>query len=116
MSEHKKHDHKKFDNKQPRPSVSNFNDSDSQDGTEENEKWNPTPEQFAAFQALDAKLCDHNLRMLLSVQRPVSLRELKDSTLHSAGTIEKMMNDWTKSGFVLETKGKYSLNPDFKAA
>jgi len=81
---------------------------------DEEDKWHPTPEQFAAFQAHDAGLCIGNLRLLLSGRFPLSLKELKDSTLHSALTVERQVAAWLQTGYVLENKGKYSLNPAYK--
>lgn len=83
---------------------------------DEEDKWHPTPEQFAAFQANDADLCNGNLRILLSGRYPLTLKELKDSTLHSAQTVDRQVTAWLQSGYILETKGKYSLNPNYKGS
>jgi hypothetical protein len=79
--------------------------------TEEEDKWNPTPEQFAAYQLRDMVLCNGNLRMLLGQRAGLSLRDLKDSSLHTAQTIEAQVNDWVKTGVLTESKGRYSLAP-----
>ena len=79
--------------------------------TEEEDKWNPTPEQFTAYQLRDAALCTGNLRMLLTSRPNQTLKELKDSSLHTAQTIEAQVSEWFKTGVVVESKGRYSLAP-----
>ena len=79
--------------------------------TEEEDKWNPTPEQFTGYQLRDATLCAGNLRMLLGQRGGLSLRDLKDSSLHTAQTIEVQVNEWVKTGVLTESKGRYSLAP-----
>ncbi len=76
---------------------------------EENEKWNPTPEVFEAFLVRDAELCAGNLRMVLASRSPLSLKELKDSTLHSSHVVERQVDTWLQSGILQESKGKYAL-------
>jgi len=76
---------------------------------EEEDKWNPTPEQFAAYQANDAKLASNNLKLLLAGRSGQTLKDLKDSALHTSSTIEAQLSEWVKSGFVVEVKGRYSL-------
>lgn len=79
--------------------------------TEEEDKWNPTPEQFTGYQLRDATLCAGNLRMLLTSRGNQTLRDLKDSSLHTAQTIETQVNEWVKTGVLTESKGRYSLAP-----
>lgn len=83
---------------------------------DEEDKWHPTPEQFDAFKLRDATLCNGNLKLLLSGKYPPSLKELKDSSLHSAQTVEAQITDWVKMGLVVENKGKYSFNPNYKGS
>lgn len=83
--------------------------------TEEEDRWNPTPEQFAGYQLRDATLCAGNLRMLLGARAGQSLKELKDSSLHTAQTIETQVNEWVKAGVVVESKGRFSLAPTVRA-
>jgi hypothetical protein len=110
MSENRKHDHKnRNDRNGPRHDHRN-----EQVELEEEDKWNPTPEQFAAYQLRDTSLCNGNLKMLLGSRPNQTLKELKDSTLHTAGTIEVQLNDWIKTGYVVEVKGRYSLNPSYQ--
>jgi len=109
MSENRKNDHK------------NRNDHKHQHRNEqveleEEDKWNPTPAQFAAYQLRDTSLCNSNLKMLLSSRQSLSLKELKDSTLHTSGTIEAQLNDWVKTGYVVESKGRYSLNTAYQGS
>lgn len=82
-----------------------------QTDTEEEDKWNPTREQFAGYQLRDATLCAGNLRMLLTQRSGLTLRDLKDSSLHTAQTIETQVNEWLKTGVLVESKGRYSLAP-----
>lgn len=83
--------------------------------TEEEDRWDPTPEQFAGYQLRDATLCAGNLRMLLSQRSGLTLRDLKDSSLHTAQTIETQVSEWVKTGVVLESKGRFSLAPVTKS-
>lgn len=79
--------------------------------TEEEDKWSPTPKQFADYQVRDAALCSGNLRQLLGSRPNQTLKELKDSSLHTAQTIEAQINEWFKQGVVTESKGRFSLAP-----
>lgn len=94
-----KHDHKH--ERQPR---------NEQIELEEEDKWNPTPEAFEAFQARDYELALRNVEMIMrSRNTSVTLKELKDSTLHSAGTVERVVDANLAAGFIVENKGRYSL-------
>jgi len=81
------------------------------DVDEENVVWAPTPEGFLAFQKRDQQLASANIRLVLASRAPASLKELKDSTLHSPDVIERVMTSGVADGSILETKGKYSLAP-----
>ena len=81
------------------------------DVDEENVEWSPTPAAFLAFQKRDQQLASTNIRMVLASRSPASLRELKDSTLHSPDVIERVMTSGIADGSILENKGKYSLAP-----
>lgn len=107
MSEHKKHFHK-HDRKNDREF------KNEQIELSEEDKWHPTPEQFDAYKLRDALLCNGNLRLILSGRASLTLKELKDSTLHTAQTVEAQINDWVKTGQVVEVKGKYSFNPSYQ--
>lgn len=77
---------------------------------QEADTWNPSPEAFAAFVKKDSQLAVSNVRhALLSAGRPITLKEIKDSTLHSIDAIERTLTSAIASGTVLETKGRYSL-------
>ena len=102
--------HEKF-HKHDRKPVSTERPSEPQMEEEEEVKWNPTPEVFEAFLVRDAELCAGNLRMVLSSRSPLSLKEMKDSTLHSSDVVERQVTAWLQDGLVTETKGKYSLVP-----
>jgi hypothetical protein len=47
----------------------------------------------------------------LGSRYPASLKELKDSTLHSPDVIERVLTSGIADGSILENKGKYSLAP-----
>lgn len=86
------------------------------DSEAENEKWLPTPAAFQAFQVRDEALATGNIRLVLNSRSPVSLKEIKDSTLHSTDVIERVITSGLASGTVVENKGKYSLAPRTVAA
>lgn len=100
-----KHDHK-HDRK---PAQAAQQDAQMED--EEDVKWNPTPEVFESFLKRDQELCAGNLRMVLSSRSPLSLKEMKDSTLHSSEAVDRQVQAWLQAGVVQESKGKYSLTP-----
>lgn len=79
--------------------------------SEEEEKWNPTPEVFEAFLVRDEQLAASNLRLLLKGSRnPVSLKELRGSLLHSNETIDRVLAAGVQDGTVSQDKdGDYSL-------
>ena len=77
---------------------------------QEADTWNPSPEAFAAFVKKDGEFAVRNVRhALLGAGRPITLKEIKDSTLHSIDAIERTLTSAIASGTVLETKGRYSL-------
>lgn len=78
----------------------------------EEDKWNPTPEAFKAFQVRDEELATINVRSVLgSRSLPISLKEIKDSTLHSAEVIERVLTSGLATGSIVESKGRFSLPP-----
>jgi hypothetical protein len=77
---------------------------------EEEAKWNPTPEVFEAFLVRDRKLAAGNIAMVLGARNtPTSLKELKDSTLHSSECLEEVLSSHVAQGLIVENKGRYSL-------
>lgn len=102
----KHHHNNKFDRRPPPPAQ-----SEPQAEDEEDVKWNPTPEVFEGFLKRDQELCAGNLRMVLSSRSPLSLKEMKDSTLHSSEAVDRQVQAWLQAGVVQESKGKYSLTP-----
>lgn len=106
MSEH--HNKKPYHNKNQQQKVEQIE-------LDEEDRWHPTPEQFDAYKLRDSVLCNGNLRLVLSSRNGgVTLKELKDSTLHTGQTIEAQLSDWIKMGLVVENKGKYSFNPSYQ--
>ena len=76
----------------------------------EEDKWNPTPEAFEAFQVRDNELALRNVEMIMRSRNvPVTLKELKDSTLHSASTVESAIATHMAVGFVVENNGRFSI-------
>jgi hypothetical protein len=114
MSENRKYEHKNRNDRNGPNNDRKHDHRNEQVDVEEDDKWNPTPEQFAAYQLRDTVLANSNLKMLLASRAGQTLRDLKDSTLHTSGTIEVQLNDWIKTGYVVEVKGRYSLNPDYQ--
>lgn len=106
MSQHRNNSKKNF-HKQERKNTQEF--KQEQVELEEEDKWHPTPQQFAEYQLRDAVHCNGNLRLFLSSRGSATLRELKDSTLHTAQTVEAQISDWLKTGQVIETKGRFSF-------
>jgi hypothetical protein len=80
----------------------------------EEDKWHPTPEKFAAYQLRDVAQCESNLRLILAGRSGLTLKELKDSTLHTAQTVESQVSTWLKSGYLVESKGRLSFNPSYQ--
>jgi hypothetical protein len=100
------HKHDRKPNQAPRESEPQVED-------EEDVKWNPTPEVFEGFLKRDAELCAGNLRLVLSSRPGLSIKEMKDSTLHSSEAVDRQVMAWLQAGVVTETKVKngtvYSL-------
>lgn len=92
----KKHEHR------------NEQDSDKEIDSE-NEKWNPTPEVFQEFLVRDELLATRNIGLVLGARSALTLKEIKDSTLHSANVIERVLDSGIAAGGILESKGRYSL-------
>lgn len=77
---------------------------------QEKDEWNPSPEEYTAFAKKDFELATKNVRhALLGAGRPITLKEVKESTLHSVDVIERVMTSAIAGGTVLEAKGRYSL-------
>lgn len=103
MSDHKNHKH--FQSVQ-----TNSNPREADEDDHESDKWNPTPETFAGFVARDFELAQNNIQQaILSRGGPMTVKELKDSTLHSSDVIERVLSSKVASGLLTEAKGKYSL-------
>ena len=78
--------------------------------SEEEDKWNPTPEVFQSFLVRDEQLAAGNIQVALRNSRgPISFKELKDSVLHSSALVERVLTASVANGTVVEAKGKYSL-------
>jgi hypothetical protein len=94
----------KFQSPQSQESI----DSDKDTVDAESENWNPTPEVFQAFLVRDYELATQNLHFLMR-GRPLSVRDLKDQSLHSMDVIERVLTSGIASGRLTEAQGKYSL-------
>jgi hypothetical protein len=75
----------------------------------DSEKWNPTREGFEAFLTRDEELAVGNIRRMLTTRPDFSLRDLRESCLHSNDTIDRVLGKFVQDGQVQETKGRYSL-------
>lgn len=85
-------------------------EDDLSDVSPEDEKWNPTPEAFENFLVLDYALAQSNVELAMQMKDgPISFKELKDSTLHSADVLERVLSSKIASGQVTEVRGKYTL-------
>ena len=109
-----KNDHSKDDHKHPRTTRSaNYSDPDpmaKDEGDLENDKWRPTPAAFESFLTRDFQLAEVNIQSaMLSTGRPVSVKELKESCLHSIDCIERVLTSKLASGVVVENRGRYEL-------
>jgi hypothetical protein len=93
------------DNKFGNRSMPDPNDEDSIGS----DVWNPTPKAFEAFLARDFALAINNVRMALTGSRPMTLRDLKESCLHSNDVIERVLSAKVANGTVKDDKGRYSL-------
>jgi hypothetical protein len=80
------------------------------DGTvdAEDENWNPTPEVFEAFLVRDFQLAQRNIEMATFGRKTsMTLKEVKESTLHSVDTVEQVLSSMVASGKMTENKGRY---------
>jgi len=76
----------------------------------EADEWNPTPEAYNAFAKRDFELANSNVRhALLGAGRPLTLKDCKESSLHSVDCIERVLSSLIATGVVAESKGRYSL-------
>src|SRR5271157_2628207 len=86
--------------------------ADKDDGDiEKDDAWKPTKEVYEAFVERDFQLANRNLEMAMTnAGRPLTMRELKESLLHSIDTIERVLTSKMVSGRVVEDHGRYSLS------
>ena len=73
--------------------------------------WKPTYNELQAYLQRDEELAMQNIMLLMKdvAPRPVSLSELRGSTLHSVDTLETVMSRMIGQGMIVETQGKYAL-------
>lgn len=82
---------------------------DKDDETTDREDWTPTPEQMHEYISREFVMAQSNLLLVMSNDRPMSFRDLKESTLHSVETLEKALAFHLKAGAVKESQGRFSL-------
>jgi hypothetical protein len=82
---------------------------DQDDESIGNDEWHPTPETFEKFLSRDFVLAVNNIRLAMVGSRPMTLRDLKESCLHSNDVIERVLSAKIANGTVKEEKGRYSL-------
>lgn len=84
-------------------------------GEIENEIWNPNKAQFEAFLVRDFELAQSNVQMtMLGSKFPMSVKDLKEASMHSIDTIERVVVSKVASGLIREIKegndkGKFEL-------
>lgn len=77
---------------------------------QEADTWNPSSEEYAAFAKKDYEFAGKNVRhALLNAGRPITLKEVKESSLHSVDCIERTLSSLIATGVIVESKGRYSL-------
>lgn len=78
-----------------------------------NELWAPNLLQFKSFLARDFALAQRNIKLALQTfSYPVSVKDMKDSCLHSLDTVEKTLTFLVSVGTAqVNEKGLYSLSP-----
>lgn len=81
-----------------------------EDDDHEHDEWHPTEVAFEQFRVRDLELATQNLYCVLENRGSYSMRDLKDSMLHSVDTIEKVLATKIAEGKVLETRGRYTLS------
>jgi hypothetical protein len=102
------HHNKKFHNKNERKNPREFQQEQIELGEED--RWHPTPAQFDAYQARDFELAVVNVAEVFRSRRtPMTLKEVKDSTLHSPHTVERAVDSFLASDFIVEENGRFSL-------
>ena len=94
----------------PRPTRNIINLPTEDGDTDRYDAWNPTPAEMQDFLKRDQRFFADNLREILhSAGRPLLVREIKESCLHSIDCIEQGLVSAIASGAVSENKGRYSL-------
>ena len=72
--------------------------------------WRPNDVQFDAFLKRDEQLAQRNIQLALTgATRGMTMRDLKESCLHSIDTIERVLVSKIASGKVKEEAGRYLL-------
>ena len=78
--------------------------------SERHDTWNPTNAEMQDFLKRDREFFASNLKDILHMAgRPLLVREIKESCLHSIDCIEQGLVSAIASGAVSENKGRYSL-------
>lgn len=99
---------KTFSTRPARPSVFSMpvEDGDS----ERHDTWNPSHAEMQTFLKLDREFFASNLKDILHMAgRPLLVREIKESCLHSIDCIEQGLTSAVASGIVSENNGRYSI-------
>jgi hypothetical protein len=92
-----------------RPYNTNLDQSDDKDELER-DTWSPTPAQYEDFAKKDYQFARENVKQILTYAgRPSTLREIKESSLHSLDCIERVLTSMVAAAYVVEAKGRYTL-------
>ena len=85
---------------------------DNDEDTIGTDDWSPTKEAFKSFLKRDYELaCSNVSAVLRSSRNSLTLRDIKESCLHSNDVIERVLTSLIASGRVTEERGRYTLVP-----
>lgn len=76
------------------------------------DEWNPTKAALQAYLSREVELARFNTRTLMKMNGQHvrhTIRELKDSMIHSVNTIEKSLARMIREGEMREEQGVYTL-------
>ena len=79
------------------------------DETISREEWNPSSAQMTDYLRKEKTYAVHNITLLLKSRSPMTIKEMKESSLHSIATLEATLQMMMFDSKVEESQGKYSL-------
>jgi hypothetical protein len=93
------------DNSRPQGMIQSADDED----TVGSEDWNPTTQTYEWFVVRDVQLATRNIKKLFDGSGALTVRQIKESSLHSVDCIQRVLASLIASGKVVEDNGRYSL-------